>query len=204
MPLPTYNDLLDDFYKDPNHALFRHKDLGCGMLRFTKVTLEEMLWNRRDGKVDLTTILVNTQNHKVYPLVDADGKIHGFSPDDICEPELYGFTYKDRAKDFIADGYANVLNYVDGFTEFAWSVYTDYYDSSYYADDDGFGGESDDLTLWSYIDTECRPVLKVYNRKYHNYDQDLYNEAWAKLKADGKIEGDKPRSCIDVSNLMRL
>ena len=145
---PTFEDLMADWEKSDDEADYYHKDMGCGMLRFS---------NRSYGNKQI--FIVNPAIKKVYPISEPNGKLVGFTLDDIDWDSVNQLEHNGDAKRLVADyGGLSIADYQDGLAYVEWMLYPD---GRYFADEDGFGMEdNDEVNIAAYIDTQCRVVVK--------------------------------------------
>lgn len=169
---PTFDDLMADLEKSNDQADYFHRDLGYGMLCFR---------NKSYGNKQV--FIVNPAIKKVYPISDLNGKLVGFTHDDIDWDSVNQLENNVDAKRLVAD-YAglSIGNYQDGIARVDWMLYPD---GRYFADNDGFGMEdNDEVNITAYIDTQCRVVVKF---------QDMEDEAKCKKLREEAID------CLYVS-----
>lgn len=146
---PSYEDLMIDYQKSDNVADYYHKDLGCGMIRFS---------NRSYGNKQL--FIVNTILKKAFPIRKADGALVGIMKDDIDWDSISELEHTGSAYILHADYCFFIDDYKDGVARVEWMLYPD---GRYFADEDGFGMEdNDEVNIYGYIDTECRVVTKFH------------------------------------------
>ena len=145
---PTFEDLMADWEKSDDEADYYHRDMGCGMLRFS---------NRSYGNKQI--FIVNPAIKKVYPISEPNGKLVGFTLDDIDWDNVNQLEHNGDAKRLVADyGGLSIGDYQDGLAYVSWMLYPD---GRYFADEDGFGMEdNDEVNIAAYIDTQCRAVVK--------------------------------------------
>ncbi len=145
---PTFEDLMADWEKSDEEADYYHRDMGCGMLRFS---------NRSYGNKQI--FIVNPAIKKVYPISEPNGKLVGFTLDDIDWDNVNQLEHNGDAKRLVADyGGLSIGDYQDGLAYVSWMLYPD---GRYFADEDGFGMEdNDEVNIAAYIDTQCRAVVK--------------------------------------------
>ena len=145
---PTFDDLMADWEKSDDQADYYHRDMGYGMLRFS---------NRSYGNKQI--FIVNPAIRKVYPISEPDGKLVGFTLDDIDWDSVNQLEHNYDAKRLVADyGGLSIGDYHDGLAYVSWMLYPD---GRYFADEDGFGIEdNDEVNISAYIDTQCRVVVK--------------------------------------------
>lgn len=167
---PTYDDLMADLEKNDDQADYYHRDMGCGMLRFS---------NRSYGNKQI--FIVNPAIKKVYPISEANGKLVGFTSDDIDWDNVNQLEHNADAKKLIADyGGLSIGDYRDGVARVDWMLYPD---GRYFADEDGFGMEdNDEVNICAYIDTECKVLVKFQDMEDPEKSKNLYQEALRKLK----------------------
>lgn len=148
---PTFDELMADWEKSDGQADYYHRDMGCGMLRFS---------NRSYGNKQI--FIVNPALKKVYPISEANGKLVGFTSDDIDWDNVNQLEHNGDAKRLVADyGGLCIGDYHDGLARVDWMLYPD---GRYFADEDGFGMEdNDEVNISAYIDTQCRVVVKFRN-----------------------------------------
>lgn len=144
---PTYEDLMADLKKSEDEADYYHRDMGCGMLSFR---------NRSYGNKQF--FIVNTALKKAYTLSEANGKLVGFTKDDIDWDNVHQLENHGDADLLENHYYFGVEDYKDGLARVDWMLYPD---GRYFADEDGFGMEdNEEVNVYAYIDTECRVVKK--------------------------------------------
>ena len=145
---PTFDDLMADLEKSDDQADYYHRDMGYGMLCFR---------NRSYGNKQ--TFIVNPTLKKVYPISEANGKLVGFTHDDIDWDNVNQLEHNGDAERLVADyGGLSIEDYQDGIARVDWMLYPD---GRYFADEDGFGMEdNDEVNITAYIDTQCRVVVK--------------------------------------------
>ena len=145
---PTFDDLMADLEKSDDQADYYHRDMGYGMLCFR---------NRSYGNKQ--TFIVNPALKKVYPISEANGKLVGFTHDDIDWDNVNQLEHNGDAERLVADyGGLSIEGYQDGIARVDWMLYPD---GRYFADEDGFGMEdNDEVNITAYIDTQCRVVVK--------------------------------------------
>ena len=147
---PTYEDLMAELEKSGDEADFRHRDMGCGMLRFTS----KSYGNKQ-------SFVVNTELKKAYPISAVDGTLVGFTKDDIDWDDVGQLENNGDAYRLQASYYFGIEDYKDGLARVDWMLYPD---GRYFADEDGFGMEdNDEVNVYAYIDTECRVVVKFHS-----------------------------------------
>lgn len=145
---PTFDDLMADLEKSDDLADYYHRDMGCGMLRFS---------NRSYGNKQI--FIVNPALKIIYPISEANGKLVGFTHDDIDWDSVNQLEHNGDAERLVADyGGLSIGDYQDGIAHVNWMLYPD---GRYFADEDGFGMEdNDEVNISAYIDTQCRVVVK--------------------------------------------
>ena len=170
---PTFDDLMADWEKSDDQADYYHRDMGYGMLRFS---------NRSYGNKQI--FIVNPTIKKVYPISEPNGKLVGFTLDDIDWDSVNQMEHNHDAKRLIADyGGLSIGDYQDGIAYVSWMLYPD---GRYFADEDGFGMEdNDEVNISAYIDTQCRVVVKFQDMEDDVKRKKLREEA---LKAIVKEE----------------
>ena len=147
---PTYEDLMAELEKSDEEADFRHRDMGCGMLRFKS----KSYGNKQ-------SFIVNTELKKAYPISAVDGTLVGFTKDDIDWDNVGQLENNGDAYRLQASYYFGIGDYKDGRARVDWMLYPD---GRYFADEDGFGMEdNDEVNVHAYIDTECRVVVKFHS-----------------------------------------
>ena len=166
---PTFEDLMADWEKSDDEADYYHRDMGCGMLRFS---------NRSYGNKQI--FIVNPAIKKVYPISEPNGKLVGFSLDDIEWDSVNQLEHNGDAKRLVADyGGLSIGDYQDGLAYVSWMLYPD---GRYFADEDGFGMEdNDEVNIAAYIDTQCRVVVKFQDLEDDEKRRKLRAKALAKL-----------------------
>lgn len=161
---PTYEDLMAELEKSDKEADYYHKEMGCGMIRFSSKS-----YNNKQ------LYIVNTILKKAYPILRADGSLVGFTKDDIdwdnvSKLENNGDAYKLQSR-----FYFGVEDYRDGVAIVDWMLYPD---GSYFGDEDRFGMEdNDEVNVYAYIDTECRVLVKFQYTEDPDKRKALYQEA---------------------------
>lgn len=170
---PTFDDLMADWEKSDDQADYYHRNMGCGMLRFS---------NRSYGNKQI--FIVNPAIKKVYPISEPNGKLVGFTLDDIDWDSVNQLEHNYDAKRLVADyGGLSIGDYKDGIAYISWMLYPD---GRYFADEDGFGMEdNDEVNIGAYIDTQCRVVVKFQDMEDDVKRKKLREEA---LKAIVKEE----------------
>lgn len=173
---PTFDDLMADWGKSDDQADYYHRDLGYGMLRFS---------NRSYGNKQI--FIVNPAIKKVYPISEPNGKLVGFTLDDIDWDNVNQLEHNGDAKRLVADyGGLSIGDYKDGIAYVSWMLYPD---GRYFADEDGFGMEdNDEVNIAAYIDTQCQVVVKFQDMEDDEKRRKLREEA---LSAISKEELDK-------------
>ena len=166
---PTFEDLMADWEKSDDEADYYHRDMGCGMLRFS---------NRSYGNKQI--FIVNPAIKKVYPISEPNGKLVGFTLDDIEWDSVNQLEHNGDAKRLVADyGGLSIGDYQDGLAYVSWMLYPD---GRYFADEDGFGMEdNDEVNIAAYIDTQCRVVVKFQDLEDDEKRRKLRVKALAKL-----------------------
>ena len=166
---PTYEDLMAELEKSDDTADYNHRDMGCGMLRFT---------NKSYGNKQ--SFIVNTALKKAYPITEADGTLAGFTKDDIDWDNVSQLDHNADAYRMQACYYFGINDYKDGIARVNWMLYPD---GRYFADEDGFGMEdNDEVNIDAYIDTECRVLVKFQDMEDPEKSRALYQEALAIVK----------------------
>ena len=162
---PTFDELMADLEKSDDQADYYHRDMGYGMLRFS---------NRSYGNKQI--FIVNPATKKVYPISEANGKLVGFTLDDIDWGNVNQLEHNGDAKRLVADyGGLSIGDYQEVIARVDWMLYPD---GRYFADEDGFGMEdNDEVNVSAYIDTECRVLVKFQDMD----GKSLYGEALKKL-----------------------
>lgn len=150
---PTFDDLMADLEKSKEQADYYHRDMGYGMIRFK---------NKSYGNKQI--FIVNPAIKKVYPISAADGKLVGFTHDDIDWDSVNQLENNGDAERLVADyGGLSIGDYQDGLARVDWMLYPD---GRYFADENGFGMEdNDEVVVSAYIDTQCRVVVKFHDKK---------------------------------------
>lgn len=173
---PTFEDLMADWEKSDDEADYFHRDMGCGMLRFS---------NRSYGNKQI--FIVNPAIKKVYPISEPDGKLVAFTHDDIDWDNVNQLEHNGDAKRLVANyGGLSIGDYQDGLAYVSWMLYPD---GRYFADEDGFGMEdNDEVNIAAYIDTQCRVVVKFQDMEDSEKRKQLREEA---VCAMSKEESDK-------------
>ena len=173
---PSFEELMSDWEKSDDEADYFHRDMGYGMLRFS---------NRSYGNKQI--FIVNPAIKKVYPISEPNGKLVGFSLDDIDWDNVNQLEHNGDAKRLVADyGGLSIGDYHDGLAYVSWMLYPD---GRYFADEDGFGMEdNDEVNISAYIDTQCRVVVKFQDMEDDEKRRKLREEA---LSAISKEELDK-------------
>jgi hypothetical protein len=143
--------------------------MGYGMLRFT---------NQSSGNKQI--FIVNTAEKKVYPISESNGKLVGFTLDDIDWDSVNQLEHNGDAKRLVADyGGLSIGDYQDGIAYVSWMLYPD---GRYFADEDGFGMEDNDaVNISAYIDTQCRVVVKFQDMEDSEKCKQLREEALKRL-----------------------
>ena len=167
---PTFEDLMEDLRKSANQANYFHRDLGYGMVLFS---------NRAYGSKQ--TFIVNKALKKAYPISDANGKLVGFTHDDIDWDNVNQLEHHGDAERLVADySGLSIGDYQDGVASVKWMLYPD---GQYFADADGFGMEdNDEVNISAYIDTECRVLVKFQDMADDRKRRMLREEACRKAK----------------------
>ena len=167
---PTFDDLMADLEKSEDLADYYHRDMGYGMLRFS---------NRSYGNKQI--FIVNPAIKKVYPISEANGKLVGFTSDDIDWDNVNQLEHNADAKRLVADyGGLCIEDYQDGVARVDWMLYPD---GRYFADEDGFGMEdNDEVNISAYINTECKVLVKFQDMEDPTKARALYQEAVRKLE----------------------
>ena len=162
---PTFDDLMADLEKSDDQADYYHRDMGCGMLRFS---------NRSYGNKQI--YIVNPAIRKVYPISEPNGQLVGFTLDDIDWDNVNQLEHNYDAKRLVADyGGLSIGDYHDGIAYVGWMLYPD---GRYFADEDGFGMEdNDEVNISAYIDTQCRVVVKFQEMEDDEKRRRLREEA---------------------------
>ena len=176
---PTFEDLMADWEKSDDEADYYRRDMGCGMLRFS---------NRSYGNKQI--FIVNPAIKKVYPISEPNGKLVGFTLDDIDWDNVNQLEHNYDAKRLVADyGGLSISDYKDGLAYVSWMLYPD---GRYFADEDGFGMEdNDEVNIGAYIDTECRVVVKFQDLEDEEKRRKLREEA---LNALNHVSRELPNS----------
>jgi len=162
---PTFDDLMADWEKSDDQADYYHRDMGYGMLRFS---------NRSYGNKQI--FIVNPAIRKVYPISEPNGRLVGFTLDDIDWDSVNQLEHNYDAKRLVADyGGLSIGDYQDGIAYVSWMLYPD---GRYFADEDGFGMEdNDEVNISAYIDTQCRVVVKFQDMEDDGKRKQLREEA---------------------------
>ena len=173
---PTFDDLMADWEKSDDQADYYHWDMGYGMLRFS---------NRSYGNKQI--FIVNPAIKKVYPISEPNGKLVGFTLDDIDWDNVNQLENNYDAKRLVADyGGLSIGDFKDGLAYVSWMLYPD---GRYFADEDGFGMEdNDEVNISAYIDTQCRVVVKFQDMEDDGKRKQLREKA---LSAISKGKSDK-------------
>lgn len=146
---PSYDDLMAELEKSEDIADYNHRDMGCGMIRFT---------NKSYGNKQ--SFIVNTALKKAYAISDADGNLVGFSKNDIDWDNVSQLENNGDAYILQANYYFGIDDYQDGRARVDWMLYPD---GCYFADEEGFGmKDNDEVNIFAYIDTECRVIVKFH------------------------------------------
>lgn len=149
---PTYDELMAEISKADSDRYYHHSDLGCGMHWFA---------NRANG--NRQSFLLNTALKKMYPILDASGKVLAFNKGDIDWESVRALENHGNAERLVANYYFGIGAYHDGVAQVTWMLYPD---GRYFADSDGFGMQDNDETCISaYIDTECRVLVKFRDKE---------------------------------------
>lgn len=166
---PSFEDLMADWEKPDDEADYYHRDMGCGMLRFS---------NRSWGNKQI--FIVNTSLKKVYPITKSTGELIIFTHDDIDWENVNQLEHNGNAKRLVAKyGGLSIGDYQDGLAYVSWMLYPD---GRYFADEDGFGMEdNDEVNISAYIDTQCRVVVKFQEMKDEEKRRKLREEALSDL-----------------------
>lgn len=166
---PTYDDLMADWEKSDDQADYYHRDMGYGMLLFS---------NRTYGNKQI--FIVNPAIKKIYPISEPNGKLVGFTLDDIDWDSVNQLEHNYDAKRLVADyGGLSIGDYQDGIAYVSWMLYPD---GRYFADEDGFGMEdNDEVNISAYIDTQCRVVVKFQDMEDSEKRKQLREEAFKRL-----------------------
>ena len=165
---PTYEDLMAELDKSEEEADYFHREMGCGMLRFT---------NRSYGNKQ--SFIVNTELKKAYTISEADGSLVAFTKDDIDWDNVSQLEHNGDAYSLQACYYFGIEDYKDGLARVNWMLYPD---GRYFADEDGFGMEdNDEVNIYAYIDTECRVLVKFQDMENSEKVKVLYQEAKKKV-----------------------
>ena len=165
---PTYEDLMAELDKSEEEADYFHREMGCGMLRFT---------NRSYGNKQ--SFIVNTELKKAYTISEADGSLVAFTKDDIDWDNVSQLEHNGDAYSLQACYYFGIEDYKDGLARVNWMLYPD---GRYFADEDGFGMEdNDEINIYAYIDTECRVLVKFQDMENSEKVKVLYQEAKKKV-----------------------
>ena len=169
---PTFDDLMADWEKSDDQADYYHRDMGYGMLRFS---------NRSYGNKQI--FIVNPAIRKVYPISEPDGKLVGFTLDDIDWDCVNQLEHNYDAKRLVADyGGLSISDYQDGIAYVSWMLYPD---GRYFADEDGFGMEdNDEVNISAYIDTQCRVVVKFQDMEDDGKRKQLREEALSAMSKE--------------------
>ena len=173
---PTFEDLMADWEKSDDQADYYHRDMGYGMRLFS---------NRSYGNKQI--FIVNPYIKKVYPISEPNGKLVGFTLDDIDWDNVNQLERNSDAKRLVADyGGLSIGDFKDGIAYVSWMLYPD---GRYFADEDGFGMEdNDEVNISAYIDNQCRVVVKFQDMEDNEKRRKLREEA---LSAISKEELDK-------------
>ena len=171
---PTFDDLMADLRKSDDQADYYHRDMGYGILRFS---------NRSYGNKQI--FIVNPALKKVYPISEANGKLVGFTSDDIDWDNVNQLEHNGDAKRLVADyGGLSIGDYQDGIARVDWMLYPD---GRYFADEDGFGMEdNDEVNVSAYIDTHCRVVVKFQDMEDDEKRRILREEALKTLSKESE------------------
>lgn len=160
---PSYEDLMAELKKDDDEADYCHCDLSRGMHSFSNKA-----WGNKQR------FIVNTASKKVYTIVDENGKLVGFTKDDIDWDSISQLENNEDAYRMVTSYYFGIEDYKDGLARVNWMLYPD---GRYFADEDGFGMEDNDETnVYAYIDTACRVVVKFQDEKDLEKNKALYLE----------------------------
>ena len=144
---PVYEDLMAELEKSEDEADYHHRHLGCDMMSFTS----KSYGNRQ-------YFIVNTILKKAYKISDSNGKLVGFTKDDIDWENVERLEHNADAYRLQSSYYFGINDYKDGLARVDWTLYPD---GRYFADETGFGMEdNDEVNVYAYIDTECRVVVK--------------------------------------------
>ena len=162
---PTFEDLMADWEKSDDEADYYHRDMGCGMLRFS---------NRSYGNKQI--FIVNPAIKKVYPISEPNGKLIAFTHEDIDWDSVNQLEHNGDARRLVAGyGGLSIGEYQDGLAYVSWMLYPD---GRYFADEDGFGMEdNDEVNIAAYIDTQCRVVVKFQDMEDDGKRKQLREEA---------------------------
>lgn len=161
---PSYDDLMAEMGKDDADRDFNFKDKGCGMICF---------WSKTWGNKH--TFIVNTNLKKAYEIVNPEGKLVGFTLDDIEWDNVNQLEHNYEAKELQTSYSFGIGDYESGIASVDWMLHPD---GRYFADEDGFGMRDDDeVYISAYIDTECRVLVKFQNMDDPAKAKELYQMA---------------------------
>lgn len=147
---PTYEDLMADWEKGKDESDYFHRDMGCGMLLFS---------NKSYGNKQ--TFIVNTALKKAYAIAAANGKLVGFTKDDIDWDNVSKLDNNGDAYRLQASYSFGIGDYRDGMARVSWMLYPD---GRYFADEHGFGMKDNaEVNIEAYIDTECHVLVKFHS-----------------------------------------
>lgn len=108
--------------------------------------------------------IANTKTNKIKQLVDEDGKVVGFTKDDIDYESLEGIENTWDAYQMKVDyaGMGRYSDFQDGKCCLYWMLYPD---GRYFADEDGFGMEdNEEVEIYCIIDKDFN-VLEPFRYK---------------------------------------
>ena len=117
--------------------------------------------------------MVNTESKKYKKLIEANGKVVGFTKDDIDYKNLEGVEHTSCAYSMTSEyaGIGRWNDFEDGICALGWTLYPD---GRYFADEDGFGMEdNDEVEIYCVIDKDFK-VLKPF--QYGKSAPTLLNE----------------------------
>lgn len=102
--------------------------------------------------------LLNTTSQTALELVDVDGKMVAFSPDDVDPSVIERDVDSDNARNLMAKYRFWVYKFNNGKAKVEWTVIPD---GCFFADEDGFGAENNvELTVTATIDKDGKIIKK--------------------------------------------
>ena len=100
---PVYEDLMAELEKSEDEADYHHRHLGCDMMSFTS----KSYGNRQ-------YFIVNTILKKAYKISDSNGKLVGFTKDDIDWENVERLEHNADAYRLQSSYYFGINDYKDG------------------------------------------------------------------------------------------